>query len=209
MYPNIHSQLPDTKFSKRRDAHQTYISVCHEILMQQSLTVCCLWIQEPSLCKTRHIANKNSDPTHPSGGIIRLGGGKKKAHHIIPFHAIHSTWRGRRRIRRSSWYGWLACKSIWRKSSSIFEEREKEHKSSKVLIMSLLSNANKKWERQKMFQKSSRASQTSEPQTLIHPPRKLATELRQTPKWVRLWFVCSFFHIAEIQNGRGFMFVCL
>jgi hypothetical protein len=55
--------------------------------MQQSLTVCCLWIQQPSLCKTTHIANKNSDPTHPSGGIIRLGG-KKKAHHIIPFHAI-------------------------------------------------------------------------------------------------------------------------
>jgi hypothetical protein len=54
--------------------------------MQQSLTVCCLWIQEPSLCKTTHIANKNSDPTHPSGGIIRLGGGKKKL--ITSYHSM-------------------------------------------------------------------------------------------------------------------------
>jgi hypothetical protein len=75
--------------------------------------------------------------------------------------------------------------------------------------MSLLSNANRKREREKRFQKSSRTSQSAEPQTLIHPPRKLATEFRQTPKWVRLWLGCSFFHITEIQNGRGFLFVCL
>jgi hypothetical protein len=55
--------------------------------MQQSLTVCCLWIQEPSLCKTTHIANKNSDPTHPSGGIIRLGGGGKEKL-ITSYHSM-------------------------------------------------------------------------------------------------------------------------
>ncbi len=125
-------------------------TITHRLLLVDSRT---FTLQNHTYCQQKFRSYSSIRRHHQT-----WGGGERKAHHIIPFHAIHSTWRGRRRIRRSSWCGWLACKSIWRKSSSIFEEREKEHKSSKVLIMSLLSNANKTRERQKGFHKSSRGS---------------------------------------------------